>query len=145
MQNPKMDSPDIVGIVVYDGYDFIDVGSIYHHLFTDLTLYCQSIGASVSYWGRDVRFLDVPAYSHGTPADQARLMGTRPAKISEHSLSKAEHHVKDDLFKLRAFLGDLSAYEKMILRLQHDIEILVDLKAITLKLAHTLENFSRED
>jgi hypothetical protein len=70
---------------------------------------------------------------------------TRPAKISEHSLSKAEHHVKDDLFKLRAFLGDLSAYEKMILRLQHDIEILVDLKAITLKLAHTLENFSRED
>jgi hypothetical protein len=33
----------------------------------------------------------------------------------------------------------------MILRMQHGIEILVDLKAITLKLAHTLENFSRED
>jgi len=29
--------------------------------------------------------------------------------------------------------------------MQHDIEILVDLKAITLKFANTLENFSWED
>jgi hypothetical protein len=145
VHNPKVDTPDVVGVVVDECGDPILVGPLELQFLPDFTMNGRPVSISIKGKQVFIAVIDVASDADRSLGDEPLFAGFGSPHVTQDLIAEGEHHVRNNLLEGRVLLGARPGQKEVIFALQERCDVAIDISLQALKGAELIKKSAPDD